>query len=68
MVQPAELVYLASRLLKLEQKIEAYQKLHADELAELCRELGECKRQVALALSAQVPGPNNHLINQGEGE
>ncbi len=67
MVQPANLMRLASRLLTVEQKIEAYQKLHADELAELCQELNECKRQIAVALSAQAPGPNIDLINQGEG-
>jgi len=42
---------LASRLLKFEQQLAAYQKLHADELAELWRVLDECK----CALVAELP-------------
>lgn len=42
---------LASRLLKFEQQLQAYQKLHGDELAELWQTLNECKREIAIALS-----------------
>ena len=41
---------LASRLLKFEQQLTAYQKLHDDELAELWRVLNECKHAVITAL------------------
>lgn len=44
MEHPAE---LASRLLRFEQQLKAYQKLHEDELAELWRSLNECKQAVA---------------------
>jgi len=43
----------ASRLLRFEQQLEAYQKLHANEFAELWRGLNECKRQIADTLSEQ---------------
>jgi hypothetical protein len=38
---------LACRLLRFEQQLRAYEKLHADELAELWRTLNECKRLIA---------------------
>jgi hypothetical protein len=50
MDQPAN---LACQVLKLEQQLEAYQKLHAEELGELWRTLNACKR--ALANLAEVP-------------
>ncbi|HEX9899343.1 MAG TPA: hypothetical protein VGC81_08945 [Candidatus Methylomirabilis sp.] len=68
MSQPAEPVSLASRLLKVEQKIEAYQELHADELAELWQELNECKRQIVVGVSDQASGPNVDSIKQAEGD
>lgn len=37
---------LARRLLKVEQQLLAYEKLHADELDELWRMLNDCKRRV----------------------
>jgi diadenosine tetraphosphate (Ap4A) HIT family hydrolase len=33
--------------LRFEQQLQAYQKLHADELAELWRSLNECKQALA---------------------
>ena len=49
---------LASRLARLEQKLEAYRKLHADELDEIGRELGELRQELeALAkTSTLTPG------------
>lgn len=44
---------LASRLLRFEQQLEAYQKLHTDELAELWRGLRACKREIAATLADQ---------------
>ncbi len=38
---------LAGRILKLEQQLEAYERLHAGELAELWQALNECKRAIA---------------------
>jgi hypothetical protein len=37
---------LASKLLKLEQQLMAYQKLHEDEMSELWRVLNTCKREI----------------------
>jgi len=36
---------MASRLARLEQKLEAYRKLHAGELEEIARELAELRRE-----------------------
>lgn len=44
---------LASRLLKFEQQLAAYQKLHTEELAELWRVLDECKCGLVAALPPQ---------------
>ncbi|MFQ5856442.1 MAG: hypothetical protein ACE5LU_12440 [Anaerolineae bacterium] len=46
---------LARRLLRLEQQLLAYEKLHADELAELWRTLNECKREITAALLNHRP-------------
>lgn len=46
---------LASRLLKFEQQLIAYQKLHTDELAELWRVLDECKHTLVTALPPPRP-------------
>jgi hypothetical protein len=43
---------IAYRMLRLEQQLESYQRLHAEELAEIRRALEELKTQV-LALDAQ---------------
>ncbi len=53
MEHPAE---LASRLLRFEQQLKAYQKLHEDELAELWLTLNECKQ--AIATLCQEPETN----------
>lgn len=37
---------IAARLLRFEQQLQAYKKLHSDELAELSRALDECKREL----------------------
>ncbi len=42
---------LACRLLRVEQQLIAYQKLHTDELAELWQTLNECKQAIAAILS-----------------
>jgi len=42
---------LACRLLRVEQQLIAYQKLHTDELAELWQTLNECKQTIAATLS-----------------
>lgn len=42
--QPENLAY---KLLKLEQQLIAYQKLHEDEMGELWRVLNTCKREIA---------------------
>jgi hypothetical protein len=47
---------IAYRMLRLEQQLESYQRLHAEELAEIRRALEELKTQV-LALDAQRMPP-----------
>ena len=44
---------LASRLLRFEQQLTAYQKLHEDELTELWQVLNECKCALVAALPPQ---------------
>lgn len=46
---------LACRLLKLEQQLRAYEKLHAGELSELWKNLNECKQAVADIVSSDEP-------------
>lgn len=46
-----EVIDLASRIVKVEQQLQAYEKLHGDELAELWHSLNECKRDLARSLS-----------------
>jgi hypothetical protein len=46
---------LAARLLRFEQQLQAYQKLHGDELAELWRALNECKRDLTATLEEERP-------------
>jgi len=49
MEQPSDVF---SYLLRSEQQLQSYQKLHTDELAELWRTLNECKQAIA-SLSTQ---------------
>ncbi|MFN8454851.1 MAG: hypothetical protein U0401_09320 [Anaerolineae bacterium] len=66
-----QLDHLASRLLRFEQQLAAYQKLHTDELAELWRVLDECKREIAATLSEQrlqESGADTMPANQPDGE
>src|SRR5262249_26081845 len=46
---------LASRLLKLEQQLSAYEKLHADELTELRQALDQYKREAANPAASRPP-------------
>ncbi len=71
MIQPAN---LAGRLLRLEQQLKAYQKLHEDELAELWRVLNECKLTVAALeeytdepIPAKVGGQRTETEQTGTG-
>ena len=45
---------LAGRLLRFEQQLTAYQKLHTDELAELWQVLNTCKRALVTVLPPQT--------------
>ncbi len=49
---------IAYRMLRLEQQLESYQRLHAEELAEIRRALEDLKSQV-LALDAQRQAPSS---------
>ncbi len=44
---------LACQLLKLEQQLQSYERLHASEMAELWQILNECKRAVADVFSVE---------------
>lgn len=48
---------LAARLLRFEQQLHAYQKLHREELAELWRVLDACKRELTASLPDEADGP-----------
>ena len=52
-VPPSDIAY---RMLRLEQQLESYQRLHAEELAEIRRALDDLKKQV-LALDTQKQAP-----------
>ena len=52
-IPPSDIAY---RMLRLEQQLESYQRLHAEELAEIKRALDELKAQV-LSLDAQRQSP-----------
>ena len=57
---------LASRVLRFEQQLQAYQKLHADELAELWRTLNECKQAIAALGDDSAYGPLPDQAANGE--
>ncbi len=57
---------LASRLLRFEQQLQAYQKLHTDELAELWRTLNECKQAIAALCDDSANGPLPAQAANGE--
>jgi len=42
-----EVNHLASQILKVEQQLRAYEKLHAGELSELWQTLNDCKQAIA---------------------
>ncbi len=48
---------LAGQVLRLEQRLEAYQKLHSDELLELRRSVDECKRAIATLCNEKTGTP-----------
>ena len=57
---PSDIAY---RMLRLEQQLESYQRLHAEELAEIRRALEDLKSQV-LALDAQRQTPSSEEPSQ----
>jgi diadenosine tetraphosphate (Ap4A) HIT family hydrolase len=61
--QPAD---IASRLLRFEQQLKAYEKLHADELAELWRTLNECKQAIAALADERANGPVSVTVANAE--
>lgn len=58
-MSPIALSDIAYRMLRLEQQLESYERLHAEELAEMRRALAELKDQV-LALAQSVSSQNQH--------
>jgi len=57
-------VNLARSLKRIEQQIEAYQRLHADELAELWHALDECKNRLAALASSAVQDSSSEPLGQ----
>ena len=55
---------IAYRMLRLEQQLESYQRLHAEELAEIRRALDALKSQV-LALDASKEVPSDGESSKG---
>jgi hypothetical protein len=53
---------LASRLLRLELQLDAYQKLHSEELLELRQALNACKRAIAALDDEKVNGSATLLM------
>ncbi len=58
---------LACHLLKLEQRLIAYEKLHANELAEMWHTLNVCKQAIADIASADEP-PDPEGSNDAEAD
>lgn len=56
---------IACNLLKLEQQLLAYQKLHEDELSELWQVLNECKQAITTLNEKQ---PNKDLLKREESD
>jgi hypothetical protein len=48
---------LACRILKLEQQLKAYEKLHAEEFAELWKALNDCKQGITALVAPQESDP-----------
>ncbi len=57
---------LACQLLKFEQELKAYEKLHATELAELWQALNDCKETVAAIVSSNEPTSSDEVNNSEE--
>lgn len=55
---------LLSRLARLEQKLAAYRKLHADELDEIGRELGELRQAVEALATVSAPPPDRPALDK----
>ncbi len=55
---------LTSRLARLEQKLAAYRKLHADELDEIGRELGELRQAVEALAAVSAPPPDRPALDK----
>lgn len=54
-----DVAHVACQLLKFEQQLKAYERLHADELAELWRTLDECKQLVTALLQSSEADSSN---------
>ncbi len=50
---PLQADNIACRLLKFEQQLKAYEKLHAGELTELWQSLNECKQTIASIIALE---------------
>ena len=55
---------LLFRLARLEKMLEAYRKLHADELTEIGRELGELRQAVEFLATASAPTPDRPALDK----
>ncbi|MBI4316653.1 MAG: hypothetical protein HY679_12025 [Chloroflexi bacterium] len=55
---------LLTRLARLEKMLEAYRKLHADELDEIGRELGELRQAIETLATASAPTPDRPALDK----
>jgi len=62
----AHVLDVAGQVLRFEQRLEAYQKLHADELTELWQVLNECKR--AIAALCENEASKSDVVNAASAE
>lgn len=58
--------HIACQLLKFEQQLKAYEKLHAGELTELWQTLNDCKQSLAAIISARESPSSEELTDPEE--
>ncbi len=54
---------LAYRVLRLEQQLDSYERLHAEELEQIRRDLADLKRQVLALAQSDVPANGEEQIS-----
>lgn len=64
MIPPLQADHIACQLLKFEQQLKAYEKIHGEELSELWQTLNDCKQAMAtLVLTSESPRVENSDVD-----